>query len=257
MSNEAAESNETPNTSEDGAQAVANAVAESRPDWLLDRYMTDSRSVQEATAEQAKGYNEIRGKLGAFTGAPEAYEFVLSEELTGKGVELSTDDPLIASFTDMAKESGMNQDMANKLVNMFVESQYAEGLNAEEAETTRHSEEMKELGENAQRRLDNIGLWTKANFDPEMAEFANDAMLTANGVKFIEALIGKTRNAPLQNEDGVNTELVSDEEMSKLQFALDDNGNRKMSVDPEYRKMVEGKQALKHGLHEHNVTVGG
>lgn len=241
-------------------QAVADAVASTwslaegiggegdAPDWFKsDKYATVS--------DQAKGYKELEGKLGSFTGAPEAYEFTLSEELTTNGVELASDDPLIASFTEMAKESNMSQDMANKLVNMFVESEYAKGQEGGEAEQSRQADEMKLLGDNAIQRVNNIDNWAKANLSPEQAEGLADAATTAAGVMALEALIAKSRNAPMVTDGTANVDSISQEEIHSLQFALDDNGNRKMATDPEYRKMV--RQKMEQAMPGENIiTVG-
>jgi hypothetical protein len=143
----------------------------------------------------------------------------------------------------MAKESGMNQDMANKLVGMFVESQYADGLASGEAETARQAEEMTKLGDNAQQRISNIENWSRANLTPEQAEGLQDAATTAAGVQAIEALIAKSKNAPMQTSDVNPASAISMEELTNLQFAKDEHGNRKMQTDPEYRKMVQAKYA--------------
>lgn len=241
-------------------QAVAEAVAPSwslaegvggegdAPDWFKsDKYTTVS--------DQAKAYKDLEGKLGAFTGAPESYEFALSEQLTEQGAEIDLESPMITNFIEMAKESNMSQEMAGKLVNMFVESQYADGQISEEAETTRVAEQMKLLGDNANQRVNNIDNWAKANLTPEQAEGLADAATTAAGVQAIEALIAKSRNSPMQTNDVNEAGKVDMAELQALQFATDENGNRKMATDPEYRKMVRQKfeQALPG---ENIITVG-
>ena len=218
------------------------------PEWFkADKYSTVS--------DQAKAYKDLEGKFGAFTGAPESYEFALSEQLTEKGIELDGESPLITQFTEMAKESNMSQDMANKLVNMFVESQHADGLAGEDAEEARVTEQMGLLGDSAQQRVDNISNWAKANLTPEQVEGLADATTTAAGVQAVEALIAKSRNTSMQTNDINPASAVDMAEIQKLQFALDDNGNRKMAVDPAYRKMVQDKlaQALPG---ENIITVG-
>ncbi len=241
-------------------QSVAEAVAPSwslaegiggegdAPDWFkADKYATVS--------DQAKGYKELEGKLGAFTGAPESYEFALSEQLTESGAELDAESPLITNFITMAKEANMSQDMANSLVNMFVESQHADGQISQEAETTRVAEEMKLLGDNATQRVNNIDNWAKANLTPEQAEGLNDAATTAAGVQAIEALIAKSRNSPMQTDNVNEAGAVDMAELQALQFAKDDQGNRRMATDPVYRKMVQEKYAQSMPG-ENIITVG-
>jgi hypothetical protein len=247
MSEESAEA-----TPEDNSQAVADAIE--RPENVPEKFW-DNNTKSVRNDDVLKSYNELSGRFGSFTGAPEAYEFSLNEQLAEKGVELDSENPLITKFTEMAKESNMSQDMANQLVNMFVEGQYADSLAAEDAETTRISEEMGKLGDNAQQRVDNISNWAKANLSPEQVEGLGDATTTAAGVMAVEALIAKSRNAPMNNQDMAGANTVNMEELKSLQFARDENGNRKMAVDPEYRKMVQEKfsQAMPG---ENIITVG-
>ncbi len=233
------------------ADAVAVAAAESGPSWSYAEGVGGEGDAPEwfngekykSVSDQAKGYSELAQKFGSFTGAPEAYEFALSDELKEKGVELDKENPLVAQFTEMAKEANMSQDMANKLVNMFVESEFAAGADSEEAEDARIAQEMKALGDNAETRVKNINSWANANFDAEMVAHIEEATSTAGGVKAVEALIAKTRNASLVNDDVKETSAADLEEIKKLQFEKDDNGNRRMATDPAFRKMVQGKLA--------------
>jgi hypothetical protein len=236
----------------DNSQAVADAIG--RPDNVPEKFWNnDTKSVNND--QVLESYNQLSSKFGAFTGAPEAYEFKLSDDLTANGVELGADDPLIASFSEFAKEKGFNQEAANDLVNMFVESQYATGLHAVEAETARVSEQMGLLGDNAQQRVDNIGNWAKANLNAEQAEGLSDVATTAAGVQAIEALIAKSRNSSVQPSEGNNVSQTSAAELQALQFAKDEHGNRKMSSDPEYARMVRQKMADAYPG-ENIITVG-
>jgi len=245
MSEEAAES-------VDNAQAVADAIE--RPDNVPEKFWNnETKSVNNDAVLES--YNQLSSRFGSFTGAPDAYEFSLSEQLTEKGVELDGESPLISQFTELAKEACMNQDMANKLVNMFVEGQYADSLGAEEAETARQAEEMAKLGDKATQRLNNIENWGRANLTPEMVDGLLDAATTAAGVQAIEALIAKSKNAPMQTTDVNPASAISMEELQKLQFAKDEHGNRKMQTDPEYAKMV--RQKFAEALPGENIiTVG-
>jgi len=224
----------------DNAQVVADAIE--RPENVPEKFWdNETKSVKHDSVLES--YNNLESRFGAFTGAPEAYEFSLSEELAEKGVNLDLENPLITKFQEMAKESNMSQDMANQLVNMFVEGQYADVLGAQEAEESRVAEEMSKLGDNAQQRLNNIENWARANLNKEQAEGLAEMATTAASVQAIEALIAKSRNAPMSNQDMNNVSQISQQEIQALQFAKDDNGNRRMATDPEYRKMVQEKMA--------------
>ena len=223
---------------QDNAQAVADAIE--RPENVPEKFWdNESKSVNHD--QVLESYNQLSSKFGAFTGAPETYEWSLSEQLTEKGIELDAENPLITQFTEMAKESNMSQDMANQLVNMFVESQHADSLAAESMEEARIAEEMGKLGDNAQQRVSNITNWAKANLTPEQVEGLHEATTSAAGVMAVEALIAKSKNAPMQNSDINPANQISRQELEALQFAKDEHGNRKMQTDPEYRKMVQQK----------------
>jgi|ETNvirome_6_1000_1030641.scaffolds.fasta_scaffold05059_3 hypothetical protein len=237
---------------EDNSQAVADAI--NRPENVPEKFWNnDTKSVNND--QVLESYNQLSSKFGAFTGAPEAYEFKLSDELTANGVELSADDPLINTFREYAKESNMSNDHANQLINMFVENQYAQGQHSEEAETTRIAEQMGLLGDNAQQRVDNIGNWARANLTPEQVEGLSDAATTAAGVQAIEALIAKSKNSSVQPSEGNNVNQTSMADLQALQFAKDEHGNRKMSSDPEYARMVRQKMADAYPG-ENIITVG-
>ncbi len=225
---------------EDNSQAVADAIQ--RPENVPEKFWNnETKSVNNDAVLES--YNQLSSKFGAFTGAPDAYEYSLSEQLTEAGVELAADDPLISSFNELAKEANMSGEMANKLVNMFVEAEYAKSGASGEAEEARIAEQMGLLGDNAVQRVNNIDNWARANLTPEQAEGLQDAATTAAGVQAIEALIAKSKNAPMQTGDVNPVSQVSRAELEQLQFAKDENGNRKMQTDPEYRKMVQQKFA--------------
>ena len=236
----------------DDSQTVADMIE--RPENVPEKFW-DNESKSVRNDDVLKSYNELSGKFGAFTGAPEAYEFSLNEQLTENGVNLDSDNPLIEKFTEMAKESNMSQDMANQLVNMFTEGQYADSLAAQEAEEARITEEMTKLGANAQQRVDNISNWARANLTPEQVEGLSEAATSAAGVQAIEALIAKSKNSPMQTSEVNAAGAVNITELNDLKFAKDENGNRKMATDPEYRKMVQQKFAEAYPG-EHSITIG-
>ena len=237
---------------EDNSQAVADAIT--RPDNVPEKFWNNETKAVNHD-QVLESYNQLSSKFGAFTGAPEAYEFKLSEDLTANGVELSADEPLIASFSEFAKENGINQEAANSLVNMFVENQYAQGLASQEFETARIAEEMGKLGDKAQQRVNNIRNWGKANLTAEQVEGLSDAVTTAAGVQAVEALIAKSKNSSMHPSEGNNVNQTSMADLQALQFAKDEHGNRKMSSDPEYARMVRQKMADAYPG-ENIITVG-
>ena len=234
-------------------QAVADAIV--RPDNVPEKFWNDETKTVN-NDQVLESYNQLSSKFGAFTGAPDEYAFSLSKDLTSNGVELAADDPLIASFSEFAKEKGINQETANDLVNMFVESEYAKSLEGGEAETARVAEQMALLGDNAQQRVNNIDNWSKANLTPEQAEGLTGMATSAASVQAIEALIAKSKNAPMQTNDVNPASQVSRQELETLQYARDEHGNRKMQSDPDYNKMVKAKYREVYGDGENIITVG-
>ena len=250
MSEESTEA--TAETTQSNEQIVADSIG--RPDHVPEKFW-DEESKSVRNDDVLKSYNELSSKFGAFTGAPDSYEFAISDQLKEAGIELDMESPMLTSFMEMAKENNMSQEMAGKVVNMFLESQHADGIAGQEGETARQVEEMKLLGDTALQRVNNIDAWAKANI-PDHAEGLADAATTAQGVQAIEALIAKTKSAPMNpDQDALTVNLVTAEEINKLQFAMDDYGNRKMSSDPAYAKMVRAKMAQLHPG-EHQIIVG-
>ena len=236
----------------DNAQVVADAIE--RPENVPEKFWNnDTKAVNNDAVLES--YNQLSSKFGAFTGAPEAYEFSLSEQLTEAGVSLDNENPLIAQFTEMAKESNMSQDMANQLVNMFVEGQHADSIGGAEAETARVAEQMGLLGDNANQRVQNIENWAKANLTPEQVTGLEEATTTAAGVQAVEALIAKSRNAPMQNSDIAETSQVDMAEVQAMQFEKDDNGNRRLQTDPAFRAKFNELMNRAHPG-ENIITVG-
>lgn len=228
------------------ADVVAEAVASDKPDYLLDRYMTEGKSVDEAIAEQAKGYSELRSKLGAFTGAPDAYEPNISEELTEAGFELLENDPLIEQFSEAAKEMGIDQGGFDKLLNIYATQQLAEMEAAKAAEPERVKAEMAKLGTNADQRIKNVQDWVGANMSAEHKAGLEEIATSAPAVEAIEALIAKTRNAPQATATAAAPIGMTKEDALAMRYVKDDNGNLKMSSDPAYRRKAE--QALEEAV---------
>lgn len=222
-----------------------------KPDFLLDKYLAEGRSMEESIAEQAKGYGELQKRFGAFTGSPEEFELSLSDELKEAGAELSADDPLVQEAMKFAKESNMSQEGFNGLVNLYVEQQVAEA----KALTEYKAEQMKELGSNAQARIENISQWGAKNLDGETFEALKGMATSAESVKAIEQLISKIGNGSVDPQDAQNNSGFGVEELRKMQFEKDEHGNRKIQTDPEFRKRYN-KLAAEVYPGEHRQIVG-
>ncbi len=234
-----------------GTEIAPDSVEAEAYDFVMDKYRAEGRSEQEALELQAKSYTELNSRFGSFTGAPESYEAMLSDELTESGVELITDDPMIEGAMELAKDLNMNQEGFTKLVNMYGQMQLAEYQALEQQK----ADEMKALGSNSGQRIEGINKWVDANMDSETAEGLRGVINTAAGVKAVEQLIAKTKTAPVAPQDAAPAPSITSAELSEMQFAKDEHGNRKMN-DPAYRKEYEKKRDMLYGTGEHRQMVG-
>ena len=228
------------------------ATTEERYDFVLDKYRAEGRTEAEAMQLQAQSYGELQSKFGSFTGAPETYEAVLSEELTEAGVELVADDPMLEKAFELGKELNMSQEGMSKLINMYAEIQLAENKAYEE----QRAENMKLLGANASSRIDGINKWIDANLDNETAEGLRGIATTAEGIKAIEQLISKTKSAPVAPQDSTPVPSVTPQEVQAMQFAKDEHGIRKINTDPEFKKEYQRKRDALYGTQEHRQMIG-
>lgn len=252
---------------QDDASTVASAVQEQSEvnkdpaTWSFDDNIPGQGEAPEwfksekykTVAEQAKAYKELEGKLGAFTGAPEAYEPVdLKSELKEIGIEIDPEDPVLSKAMDYAKELNMSQEGYSKLVNLYGETMAAEQVALEQI----RADELKALGHNADDRLKNLSAWASTNLDPELYASFQELAVSANAVKTLERLVSMTRNAPISPTNATPKPGVSREEMNELMFAKDEHGNRKMR-DPEYAKMVQQKMDQTYGTEPYREQIGG
>ncbi len=262
MSEENTEQVATTDTSD--ADAVAAAVTTEgdgdKQGWLLAEGVNGAGDAPDwfkaekykSVDEQAKAYTELEGKFGSFTGAPDEYEIKLSEELTEKGVEMTADDPIMAEAMKFAKESGMNQDGFGKMVELYAMTRLAEN----DAIDQGRSDEMALLGNKAQERIGNLSAWGKANLSADMFNGFEDLATTAEGVKTLEHLIAKTRNAPISSAQITTAPSGTSEDVQKMLFETDEYGNRRISTDPAFKARYEKMRDEVWGSEENRIVVG-
>ena len=237
----------------DAVAEMAGVDAPSKaPEWLLNKYHSEGKTVEEGTIEQAKAYGELSSKFGAFTGAPESYEVSISQELTDSGVEIDAKDPLVQSAIEYAKNSNMSQEGFNDLINLYATQQVAEN-NALDQYT---ADQMKELGPNANARVDNIHQWAMKNLDTETVEGIKEIANSANSVKTLERLISMSRGQSVDVDNSQQASSVTQEEVSKMQFEEDSNGNRRINTDQAFKAEYIRKRDALYGTHEHKTMHG-
>jgi len=215
-----------------------------KPEFLKDKYAN--------ITEQAKAYTELEGRFGSFTGAPEAYEVNLSDQLKEGGIEISNDDPIMSEAMEFAKNANMGQEGFDKMIELYAMSKVAEG----EALESYKAGELQALGNNAEVRIDNINAWASANLPEDMIEGFQGMANSAASVQALEKLISMTRNAPVNTDDDTASSGISEEEVNKLVFEKDEYGNRRMATDPAFKKKVEAMQAKLYGSEDHRIVIG-
>lgn len=235
-----------------GDAPPAAGEAPTAPEWLLGKYHTEGKSVEEATTEQAKAYNELSGKFGAFTGAPEEYAIALSEELTEAGVTMDKDDPMVEAAMKFAKDSNMSQEGLNGMLNLYAMQMAAE----QQADTEYKAEQMKALGPQADSRIQNIQQWASKNLDAETVASLEGMATSVESVKAIERLISMTRGAPVNVDNAAPAAGAGAEEVAAMQFEKDDNGNRRINTDPAFRARYQKMRNEVYGTEEHRVMMG-
>ena len=220
--------------------------------FVLDKYRAEGRTDQDAAYEQAKGYAELQKKFGSFTGAPDEYELSISEDAAEHiSMDDLANDPIYNDYRDIAKELGLNNEGFNRLAELYIKGQLAD---IEAVDSVRKAE-MEQLGKDADRRLENIQDWARANLSAEDNESLMDSLTTAGSVRAVESLIAKTRNAP-QQQDTQPAPSIDSGKLREMMLAKDEYGNRKMTSDKEYAAKVNKMYEQLYGKEPRSVTVG-
>ncbi len=245
----------TETTTETTNEVVTETVTEetsTAPEWLQSKYVTDGKTQDESIAEQAKAYNELSGKFGSFTGAPDEYTVTLSEDLTKAGVELANDDPMVVAAMEYAKENGMNQKGFDGMVNLYAMQQLADKTANDEY----RANEMKALGPDAESRIKNITDWASSKLDSETFDALTSLTTSAESVKVFEQIIAMTRNASVDVDEAQSSSGLSAADVSKMQFELDGDGNRRIQTDPAFKAEFDKALREVHGTSENRQMFG-
>lgn len=223
-----------------------------RPDNVPEKFW-DAEKGELRTDSVLKSYSELEGRFGAFTGAPEEYAVGISDELKEQGVSIDTDDPMVEQAIEFAKNSNMSQEGFNNMLELYAMNQLAMAKAEQEAMEA----DIASLGDNADRRLNNLNQWAAKNLSEDLVEGFKDMAVSSQAVKAMEQIVSMTRSAPIQANDATPTAAVTQEEVKQMQFAKDEFGNRRISVDPAYRKEYERKRDMLYGTEEHREIIGG
>lgn len=163
-------------------EAVTTEVADSRPEWLPEKFNTPEdlvNSYSSLESKLGKGQEELRESImneiesEAFANRPEkSGDYTLPEGMD----ELATD-PNVEWWSNFAWENGFSQDEFN------------EGLSRMMPEQPNLDAEIEKLGDNANARIEAVALWSQKNlpeqFGPEIMRMGE----TAEGVQLLEHIM--------------------------------------------------------------------
>lgn len=218
---------------DNGLESTTEApVSFERPEWLNDDFSGDT--LEDATSQQAQAYNDMKGKLGEFAGAPEQYEaFAFSDELSqtmsDRGISmLDASDPLLVGMGDMAKEMNMSQAGYNKFAEAYVSNQIVQ-------EDARVAGVIENLGENAQSRIKEIQAW-QSGLPDNIAELTTAVATDIEGIELLEYFMEKSNSSPKM------TKVSGDEVVTDPRATLDSLvSDPRYKTDVNYRAEVERK----------------
>lgn len=143
-----------------------------RPSFLLEKYGYNMESQAKAYPDASKKIGELNQRLGAFTGAPDQYDFSSIEK---DGFEFDKQDKLYNEFITECKNSNISQDFALKIAGFAKQLQ--------DSPMTNHIEEAKNYGHTFKHDTKHISNWITNN-----VENKNDATELTNSIQTAGAL---------------------------------------------------------------------
>jgi len=223
---EPASTEESTETTETPAWMLSEGVTGEgdRPDWFSDKY--------DSVAEQAKGYNELSTRLGGFTGAPEEYTLSAPEDMGMRpdgSAWLNDGDPSVEFIREIGKAHNMNQDMFDALTHGWLK-------HTTEALQQTHKAEMEALGPQGPAMINGLAQWGSTHLPAEAQDVFRSMATTADQVKVLEMILGKTKNAAMVDTTKVQANTGMTRE--KLDELVAD---KRYQESPSFRKEVDSK----------------
>ena len=195
---------------------VPQEYADSRPEWLPEKFnspedLADSYANLESKIGQKE--EELRQSFmeemqaEAFADRPaEVGDYLLPEIIDE---EEAVDNELLNWWADHSFENGYSQDEFQKGIEMFYEATN-DGYDPES--------EMAQLGDNAQERVEAVGLFVENQFPEEVRGAIDELCSTAEGIRAVEIIMdglkentvaGNSQPTALLNEDKLK-EMMND-----------------------------------------------
>jgi len=206
-----------------------------KPEWFNDKQYN-------TVADQAKSAQEMRQKLGAFSGSPKEYSLDLGNDY--KDVKLDMEDPLLKDFTEFAQKNKMSQEAYTDTVKMFVEYSNLQDQRQSQELTEFQNMELEKLGgaEEAKQKIDEMCQWFGQNFPNCNVEDMKDMMYFADAFNIFRSMRDKMSYGKVPSSDEQNnSDSTPAHELREML------NNRKYLSDPSYQKMVDEKYKAKYG----------
>jgi hypothetical protein len=191
-----------------------------KPEWLKDKYKT--------AADQAKAYNDLEKKLGAFKGAPDEYDLTIE----GTDVKFSKDDPMLQEFLVNAKENGVSQEYITHLLGTYAQALTAHIPNAEA--------ELQKIGVNHKQDLQILSQWAGQQLTPEEYSIFNKMVTTADAFKVFDKLRQSTTRADVPASQG----KAAHETVEQVTASISDP---RYDTDPQFRDDVRRRMSVAMG----------
>jgi len=146
-------------------------------DRVKEKYGNDIDKVAEAYQHAQKKISE--GQYDA-PDAPEKYEY--NFEVEGLDAELiSPDDPLLSKMTDVFREAKLPQDVADSLVNAYLEHEMSQQPDT--------AAEIASLGAKGNDMLERLTNFSTSNFEEADREVFDNMTVTADNVKMLHRMV--------------------------------------------------------------------
>ena len=210
-------------------EAVTTEVADSRPEWLPEKFNTPEDLVSSYSSLESKlgkGQEELRESImgeieqEAFANRPEkAGDYELPE-----GADELANDPNVEWWSNFAWENGFSQDEFN------------EGLQRMMPEEPDLDAEVEKLGDNAGARIEAVALWAQKNVPEEFSDEVMRLGQSADGVRLLEHLMGQMQETSVSGDATSPTALSLDELNTMMRDPRYYDASRR---DPAYVKQVD------------------
>lgn len=177
------DANGEPNQAEESLWYWSDGV---KGDGIVPEFLRDEFKTVE---QQAKSYNELVKKFGAFHKAPEQYKI---DDVKNEKYRIKDGDENLKGFMNLAKELNMSQEGFNKVIKYFNDN-VAPTFKIQQDEVN-DEEELKKLGDNGKDKVKRLQQWAMNKF-PKRIETIKSMAKTAEGVQMLLDMIDSNQNS--------------------------------------------------------------